>query len=87
MFALPFRLLILDILDTQLIGDLQHVHALSVQLVLASKTQADIVFVTDNILEPTPHRTAAYGGRQVRVRADGKVVGGCLSLFPPPRSF
>jgi hypothetical protein len=48
------------------------VHALSVQLLLSSKNHADIAFVTDNILEQNPNRTAMYGGRQVRVREDGK---------------
>jgi hypothetical protein len=56
----------------KIIGDLQHVHALSVQLLLASKNHADIAFVTDNILEQKPNRTAVYGGRPVRVRDDGK---------------
>lgn len=74
----------------QLIGDLQHVHALSVQLVLAAKDPRHVAFVTDNILPHEPGRAAQYGGRAVVVAADrpvvvladgsGTICGSCASL-------
>lgn len=57
------------------IGDHCHVSPLALQLLLGSRSAADVVFVTDAIAEPVPGKQVAYAGLTASVSSDGLTVG------------
>lgn len=55
----------------EIIADLIHVHPLSIQAVLASRSIHDIAIISDCISAYLPGKRLKYNGRQIAVRAEG----------------
>ncbi|XP_065176076.1 N-acetylglucosamine-6-phosphate deacetylase-like [Sycon ciliatum] len=80
----------------ELIGDLAHVHPLTVKCTLSARHPSNIAFISDAIALPEANRRTAYAGRHLVVSSDAKTVklegtdtlaGSCASLLETFRNL